>query len=446
MRSIQQLRVDAGWTQADLAEEAQVDTRTIKRWEAEEVPPRRVQLLYERLFSAETEQDQDDEDGLADPPDGPVPLSEVVQIRPEPLDLEGKLAPILGSIPSGRAFSILLSGASGAGKSSVAMMIASMLSEHGSVLYATAEERLDSGTISIRAEQVGVVDADLDVAEVRSVREVDEHLQAFDYSFCVLDSINELELDPATMIDLMSNHRDVSWVLIAQADATEKGSMGGARWRHLVDIRLWCERAPDGTRIVRNLKNRFAPQLDELVLSGPTRPPKRERKKVASQSIATQPHEEPMVDHSTWLISRLESELAALQRKVDKLEDQLAQRDEELRRANLRLTRYEVRDELNDAGGKQSLSDRMNPESFVELAEKLQPYASIIGDVVKGLVLKGQAPASASPPATPMTYQPYETAVPHTGVTNLHPFDFDVPPGMPETNPPTNQNQPRGQQ
>lgn len=435
MRSIQQMRADAGWTQSDLAEEAQVDTRTIKRWEAEETPTRRVRLLYERLFSSDAGQEQGEGGTLADAHDGPMPLSEVVQIRPEPLDLEGRLAPLLGSIPSGRAFSILLSGASGAGKSSVAMMLASMLSEHGSVLYATAEERLDSGTISIRAEQVGVVDADLDVAEVRSIHEVDEHLHAFDYSFCVLDSINELELDPATMIDLMSNHRGVSWVLIAQADASEKGSMGGARWRHLVDIRLWCERTSDGTRTVRNLKNRFAPQLDELVLSGPTRPPKRDRKKVASLSTPTKQQEEPVVDHSAWLISRLESELATLQRKVDKLEDQLTQRDEELRRANLRLTRYEVRDEINETGGKQSLSDRMNPEAIVELADKLQPYASIVGDIVKGLVLRGAPPGSMAPVNSAV--QPIETAQPYSNVSTIHPYDLDLPPGMPPTEHPS---------
>lgn len=423
MSNIKQLRIDAGWTQADVAAHAQVDVRTVKRWESEARPPRRVELLYASLFN-ENATDDNQQRGQRTDAGQPIPLSEVVQIRPEPLELRGRLAPLLGSIPSGRAFSILLSGAAGAGKSSVAMMIASMLSEHGPVLYATAEERLDSGTIGIRAEHVGVEEADIDVAEVKTIGDVDEHLTDAVYEFCVIDSINEIGIEPTSMINLMSDHRTVSWILIAQADATEKASIGGARWRHLVDIRLWCERQANGARVIRNLKNRFAPQVDELMLSAPSRSSQTLRGRKEQSNIHKQP-KDVMVEHDNWYLAHLQAEIVSLKRQLERAQEQLSERDLELRKAEQRLTRYEVRDEMSAESEPRGLADKLNMDTLSTIADKLQPFAPMIGDIVKGLFARSTANDNTLSPFATTAQHSAQPVQPKTQVHNTNPFAFD---------------------
>lgn len=403
MTTLKEQREQAGWTQADVAHHTGVDIRTIRRWEAANVPPRRVSLMYASIFGTPSVADDEEMHGDSSTVlDGPVSISDVILQQPDRLQISGPLAKLLGHLPEDRPFSILLGGASGGGKSSLALMLASTLAEHGSVLYCTSEERIDSGTIGIRAKQLGIDDVDIDVIEVDALEQIEEHLTDGPYRFCIIDSVNELEIGPADVIALMNDHRDISWVLIAQADSTEKATVGGARWRHLVDIRLWCEVDKDGKRTVRNLKNRFAPEVSSLTLHAGAPAPLRQPEKVkAPRSSQSQTHtskEDNMPEYHDWIIRRLEGELDNARKETDALRTKLEARDERIRALELKVNRFEVEQELSTDDSPASLSDKFDPETIGRIADKLAPFAMMVGDLVKGLRPAGPtAPIAAYP-------------------------------------------------
>ncbi len=408
--TLKQLRMSHGWTQQQIAQGADADVRTVKRWEAALNPPRRIKLLYARLLD-------DSEASGTEVVDGTVPMtmSSVVQHRPNSLELEGMFADFLGSLPLNRRFSILIGGASGAGKSSVALQIASALSRHGPVLYLSSEERIDTGTIGIRAEQVGVEDADIDVVEVSVIDDIRRHLADGSYRFCVIDSINELGMSPAEAKILMDEFPDVSFIFIAQADATEKATMGGARWRHLVDIRLWCEKDREGRRIVRNVKNRFAPRVDELIVSGPSRPLSKPARGIKADSNTPQDHkDDDMNDYSTWIITRLESDLATAHREIESLRTRLDDKNEQLRAIEMRLMRFEIEAEAlanmeHEGGG---LSDNLDPSKLIASLDKIAPIASVVGDLIRVFRPQASSP-QVSVPFPQQTPPAFNTASPY---------------------------------
>lgn len=402
--SLKRQREAHNWTQRQFAEAAGVDTRTVKRWEAEARPSLRTQLVYSTIFDALASlgpQGAQDLEGDVAPASLPMNIAEVIQHKPDPLLLRGPLAPILGSLPRGRPFSILLGGASGAGKSSVAMLISQILADHGPVLYCTSEERISSGTIGTRAEHTGVSDADLDVVEVQAVDDVAESLLSGSYSFCVIDSINELGIGPDEVVALMEEHNTMSWIFIAQADATEKSTTGGARWRHLVDIRLWCEREKDGRRIVKNLKNRFAPTADHLVLAEATALPQVPKK--SQSSFQTTNQGDAMNDQTAWIISRLETDLATAQREVETLKQQLTEKDRVLREIELKVIRFEVEAELSPEEDSTSLAD--NPEVLVGALERVAPFIAVVNDLIR--TFRPQSNAAATPMPPPAHFGPH---------------------------------------
>ncbi len=310
MSLLKEMRHQSGLTQQDVAEEMSVDVRTVKRWEADDVPPERIVRHYRSLFDGSRQATQIG-DGQA------VSLERVMSIVPAPLQLTGRLAPLLGTLPNDEQFTILLGGASGAGKSTVALILAGELADHGAVLVASSEERLRTGTIGLRAKHAGIDPELIDVAEVRTMTDLESLLNDGDYSYVVIDSVTELGIDPDEAARLIRKHPETSFILIAQADASEKRTVGGARWRHFVDIRWWCERNERGQRIVRNLKNRFGPLVDHVSLDGgksTARPVPGSR---ARPTLNEPDSKENNMDETyRWMVGRLEAELAESRQEV----------------------------------------------------------------------------------------------------------------------------------
>jgi DNA-binding XRE family transcriptional regulator len=379
--NIRSLRERNDWTQEQMAEHIGVSARTIRRWESDMQPPILSRRIYEAVFAQHVQQEQPPQSNQMTKP---IPISDVIDQRPEMLKVEGPLAPLLGRLPLDRPFSILLGGASGGGKSSAALLLAQLFAKHGLVLYCTSEERIDSGTIGIRAQQLGIDDDNIDVVEISTLEDMREHLGEYDYSICVVDSINELDVTPQDVIDLMRDNPDTSWILVAQADATEKSTVGGARWRHLVDIRLWCEVDKDGVRVVRNLKNRFAPTATEIRLSaGQHVPIRKKRPHPTSQETNSQPEEDKMSDYHDWIIRRLESDLAQARAEASELRSKLENRDETIRSLELRVARYELEHEITEGSQQSSLSDKLTPDSLSRMAEKFAPIATVVSDIIR---------------------------------------------------------------
>jgi DNA-binding XRE family transcriptional regulator/energy-coupling factor transporter ATP-binding protein EcfA2 len=394
MSLLSEMRHHNGWTQQDIANATTVDVRTVKRWEADDDPPDRIMRLYRSLFEDPKESIQT-RDGQA------VPLEHVMSIVPDPLPLKGRLAPVLGSLPNNEQFTILLGGASGAGKSTVALLLAGDLADHGAVLVATSEERMRTGTIGLRAKHAGIDPDLIDVAEVATMEDLDSLLNDGDYSYVIVDSITELGIDPEEASRLFQDHPDTSFILVVQADASEKKSVGGARWRHLVDIRLWCERDENGRRIVRNLKNRFGPRVDHIALDsgkGPSLPLQRSRTRTKPNEHEAK--ENDMDDTYRWMVGRLEAELAESRKEIRDLRSQLIAKDDQLRDAAIKIARFEALEETEDENPRKGLGDSFDVDKMAALADR---FAPLIGIVTSALVNRGSQ--QATPVMSP--YNPY---------------------------------------
>ncbi|MCO6466740.1 MAG: hypothetical protein J5I53_09005 [Bradyrhizobiaceae bacterium] len=394
MSLLQDLRHQVGVTQQQVASAAKVDVRTVKRWEGEDDPPDRVVRLYQSLFA-------DQEDSVMSSETQPMPLERVMTIVPDPLPLNGILAPLLGSLPRDEQFTILLGGASGAGKSTAALILAGDLADHGAVLVATSEERLRSGTIGLRAKHAGIDPDSIDVCEVMCIADLESLLDEGEHRFVIVDSITEVGLTPDEASRLLEAYPDVAFILVAQADATEKRTVGGARWRHLVDVRLWCERNDQGQRVIRNLKNRFGPQVDQVVLSKGNGPVQSTRTatKARTTKIKTQSQDGDMDDTAKWLVGRLESELAESRQEIRDLRSQIATKDEQLREAAIRIARFEALEDTSEEANPKGFGDSLDVDKLATLADR---FAPLIGMVTSAFLNRGshqqQAPVEMPSP------------------------------------------------
>jgi hypothetical protein len=147
---------------------------------------------------------------------------------------------------------------------------------------------------------------------------------------------------------------------------------------------LWCEVDKDGVRVVRNLKNRFAPTATEIRLSaGQHVPIRKKRPHPTSQETNSQPEEDKMSDYHDWIIRRLESDLAQARAEASELRSKLENRDETIRSLELRVARYELEHEITEGSQQSSLSDKLTPDSLSRMAEKFAPIATVVSDIIR---------------------------------------------------------------
>lgn len=198
-------------------------------------------------------------------------LTELRAMPYKALTLSPAWQAFLGNVPASGRFNILVAGPSGTGKSVFCLGLAKEFSRHGDVLYVCAEESTKAGTVQIRARLMKIRSSRILMCETTRYDDVRRALRTYGCRFCFIDSIQELDVDNKVVQDLMNEFPDVIFIFVAQVDWTEKHSLGSSTWRHRVDIRLWTEVDPDGTRYVRTIKSRYAPTEPRMRLFAPSR-------------------------------------------------------------------------------------------------------------------------------------------------------------------------------
>jgi len=200
----------------------------------------------------------------------PVPVTQI-QKRPP----SGFVALPLNVWPRGvpRGAVILLGGAPGAGKSTLALQIAAQLAQKGLVLYATAEETLEQ--LRARAERLQALAPRLYVVSEHQLGRILRAAEELRTAVLVVDSAQMVTLrasDPPgsptavreVAAELVRWAQHTGTVVIVISQAPKRGGFAGPRLlEHIVDAALYLERAGnDGERILRVTKNRYGCTAD----------------------------------------------------------------------------------------------------------------------------------------------------------------------------------------
>ncbi len=145
---------------------------------------------------------------------------------------------------------VLLYGAPGSGKSTIATRMAVDAARRCDVIYIAAEEG-HSVALRERLSRAGLDDLSgrrVRVSDARDAYELADDLAASPASIVVLDSLTELAVSPSSLVEMLG---DRSWIGVAHGNS-RGGAYGGAEYAHAVDL---VARVEDGVAVPT--KNRF---------------------------------------------------------------------------------------------------------------------------------------------------------------------------------------------
>jgi DNA replication protein DnaC len=150
------------------------------------------------------------------------------------ITLPSKYRQLLGKVPSN--FRLLLWGAPGHGKSSLALTIANDIGKYVKTLYVSAEESLQSATLASRIKRFKATARNLMFNDTNNPEIIEKIILTQNPKFIVIDSVNVMIGKTEAMINLMLKYPDIGFILIAQATKDRKRYAGLGSLAHAVDI------------------------------------------------------------------------------------------------------------------------------------------------------------------------------------------------------------------
>jgi DNA repair protein RadA/Sms len=164
---------------------------------------------------------------------------------------------------------VLLAGDPGIGKSTLVLQVAAAVSHKQPVLYVSGEE--SAAQIKLRAERLGVADAELDLITDSDVESITATIEAGQFGLVIIDSIQTMATSmltgaagsvgqvTASAQQLQSAAKRSGAALIIIGHVTKEGSIAGPKvLEHLVDVVLYLEGDRYGNlKALRGIKNRF---------------------------------------------------------------------------------------------------------------------------------------------------------------------------------------------
>jgi predicted ATP-dependent serine protease len=153
-------------------------------------------------------------------------------------DFFGKWNDFVGQ-PS-RNFHAMIYGRPKQGKSILAVQFAQYLSENfGKVLYIASEEGF-SVTLQKKVAEFAMNNPNLDFANYRDFKQIQEALHVRKYQFVFIDSVNFIKITPEDVEDLKSANKGTAFITIQQA--TKNGNFRGSQeFAHNCDMVIRVE-------------------------------------------------------------------------------------------------------------------------------------------------------------------------------------------------------------
>jgi DNA repair protein RadA/Sms len=164
----------------------------------------------------------------------------------------------------------LIGGDPGIGKSTLMLQIGHNLAKkYGPVLYVSGEESFNQARL--RARRLNALDDNLFLLPETSLEAIEKHIEAADYRFVVVDSIQSvystgLNAVPGSVSQVrecanqfLRIAKDMNLPVLLVGHVTKDGAIAGPRLlEHLVDTVLYFEgEGRQALRILRGVKNRF---------------------------------------------------------------------------------------------------------------------------------------------------------------------------------------------
>jgi len=167
-------------------------------------------------------------------------MDEVVRHRIHPLPLTTLWRKVLGNIPKDEQWAMMIYGYSQSGKSSLALKIADILAKPETrVLYNAAEERISTGTITLRMQRMRVQNQNIDIYENRSKENLEELISQGDYKYVIIDAVNRIALTQPEILDCFAwqeKYPEISFIYVLHGDKSKTNYIGSSALQNLVDM------------------------------------------------------------------------------------------------------------------------------------------------------------------------------------------------------------------
>jgi hypothetical protein len=198
--------------------------------------------------------------GLSGPSDGIMSAGQLLRYKYDEIPFTGKWLEFIGA-PSAK-FHAMIYGRPKQGKSILSVQWAKYLSENfGRVLYVASEEGF-SVTLQKKVAEFAMDNPNLDFANFRDFEQIKAAVNAGNYKFVFIDSVNFIKITPEDVEDIKAENPKTAFITIQQA--TKSGQFRGSQeFAHNCDVVI---RVEDG---VAYQQGRFAGHTEMQIFNGP---------------------------------------------------------------------------------------------------------------------------------------------------------------------------------
>lgn len=211
--------------------------------------------------------------------EGIMSAGQLLRYRYDQLPFTGRWRDFVGQ-PSVN-FHAMVYGRPKQGKSILSVQWAKYLSENfGKVLYVASEEGF-SVTLQKKVMEFAMDNPNLDFANFRDFEQIKAAVNAGNYRFVFIDSVNFIKITPEDVEDIKAENRSTAFITIQQA--TKNGNFRGSQeFAHNCDIVIRVEAG------IAYQQGRFAENTEMAVFDGPEKPQKEKDATMMGASLNAQ--------------------------------------------------------------------------------------------------------------------------------------------------------------